>query len=156
MELCVYVLFERTASDATIWKYKTEEISNFPQFLVHVLGERTPFNATTWKYKRPQNFSNIVSSKYVTRLLIILGHDFIKQRRAQFSWNNKYMSSVKGLLIMLQPESIDLRRTQIFCNFVYVLCESTPFHATTWKYEMEEYSNFLQLCMYNVKELLMM
>ena len=55
------------------------------------------------------------------------------------------MNYVKGLLIVLGPESI-IWRGMKFC--VYVLCEKTLYHASTWEYKTQEGSNFLQFRVY--------
>ena len=50
----------------------------------------------------------------------------INQRRTQIFCNFVCMYYVQGLLIMLRPDSTKGSVAQIFSNFVYVLCERTP------------------------------
>ena len=55
----MYVLCEKTSSQASTLKYKTEKDSRFQEFCFYVLYEKTPYHATTWKY-RPQEDSNFL------------------------------------------------------------------------------------------------
>ena len=90
-----------------------------------------------------------MSMWYVKWLLIMLRHESIKRRRAPTLSDFVSLCYVKSLLIMLRPENVKRSRPQIFSNFpCYVLCERSPYHATTWKYKTEECSNFLQFCEY--------